>query len=234
VSINGNVNHYVHILMHTISFEFKPTMKVNIHNQCSEFKLTNQEYFDSDITDDELPEEDDDDDDYDDEDEEENEDEDEEDDEEEEDDYDDSDDDTRDMNIGYKPSLSAFGGALMYELEREDVESDDQSESIYTKLFIAWKSKGYKDLCVFLHLIESEDLFYFGKAILEEYYQRHANQLSIYTDPIKDTWLLRDGTVLMTKLELDFTQRDGALSVTISKGIKDDHTRKPVWVNMER
>jgi hypothetical protein len=33
--------------MHTISVEFQPAMKVNIHNQCSYFKLTDQGYFSS-------------------------------------------------------------------------------------------------------------------------------------------------------------------------------------------
>jgi hypothetical protein len=35
----------LHTLIHTISFGPQPTMKVNIHNQCSDFKLVNRGHF---------------------------------------------------------------------------------------------------------------------------------------------------------------------------------------------
>jgi hypothetical protein len=63
---------------------------------------------------------------------------------------------------------------------------------------------------------------------LKEYCQRYANQLDTYTDPIRDTWLTRDGAVLVTRLELDFMQRNDVLNIAISEGIKDDHTKKPI------
>jgi hypothetical protein len=44
VSINDDTSHHVYILMHTISILSEPTMKVNIHNQCSDFKLIDQKY----------------------------------------------------------------------------------------------------------------------------------------------------------------------------------------------
>jgi hypothetical protein len=44
VSINEDTSHYVYILMHIIRFKIKPTIKVNLHNQCTYFKLKNREY----------------------------------------------------------------------------------------------------------------------------------------------------------------------------------------------
>jgi hypothetical protein len=41
----------------------------------------------------------------------------------------------------------------------------------------------------------------------------------------------------MTKLQLDFTKRDwrdGVLNITISKGVKDKHTKRPFWLDSGR
>jgi hypothetical protein len=51
VSINDDISHHVHILIHIISVERLPTMKVNIHNQCSNFKLELLGYFTNGIAD---------------------------------------------------------------------------------------------------------------------------------------------------------------------------------------
>jgi hypothetical protein len=82
-------------------------------------------------------------------------------------------------------------------------------------------------------LIECGKTFRCDKIKLEEYHQRYVSQLRTYTDPIKDTWLMHDGTVLMTRLELDFMKRDGRLNITISEGIKDDCTKRPKWIHPE-
>jgi hypothetical protein len=45
VSIDGDTSHYIYVLIHTISFKRQPTMKVNIHNQCSNIKLIDGKHF---------------------------------------------------------------------------------------------------------------------------------------------------------------------------------------------
>jgi hypothetical protein len=137
------------------------------------------------------------------------------------------------MSVGLKPSLVMFEGVLAYELQSKQVQSDDQLEVSCTTLFVAWKSEGYKKFRVFVQLIEYDMGFYwynFGR----EYYQRHVNQFSIYTHPIKDTWLIENGAVLMTRLELDFMQRDGVLNIIISEGIRDGSTKRGEWISSER
>jgi hypothetical protein len=187
--------------MHTISIEFQPTMIVDIHNQCSNYKLIDQKCFNSGA-------------DW--------------------NNYSAQEADTEHREVIYfTPLLATFEGGLTYQLQRKCVKSDGQPESTYVLLFVAWKSKGYREFCACLNLIECDRQVKWNETKLEEYYQKYANQLCTYIGPIKDTWLIH-GTVLMTKLELDFARRDGVLKITISKGIRTAHTRKPVWINLER
>jgi hypothetical protein len=66
---------------------------------------------------------------------------------------------------------------------------------------------------------------------LDEYYQQHADQLSTYTGPIKDTWSIGNSTVLIARLELDFTQVDDVLNITISEGIENGRIKGSVRLN---
>jgi hypothetical protein len=138
------------------------------------------------------------------------------------------------MSVELLPFLSTFEGSLTYQLQRKHVRFDDQLESTYTLLLVGWKSDSYKGFRVLVQLIECDKTFSWHKITQKEYYQRYADQLSTYTGPIKDTWLIHDGTVLMTRLELNFTQRDSVLSVTISEGIRNSRTKISVWIDPER
>jgi hypothetical protein len=122
----------------------------------------------------------------------------------------------------------------MYELRKKHVEPDNRRKSTHTLLFIAWKFEGYKEFYVFAQLIECDKWFNWNTSRLEEYYQRYANQLSVYTSPIKDTWLMPDGTVLMTELELNVTQGSGLLNMTISEEISNERTRRLEWISLNR
>jgi hypothetical protein len=182
--------------MHTISFFSLPVMKVDIYNQCPDFKLTDQKCFSCgtgwnrcssrEVKADSM------------------------------------------MSVEFKSSLEAFGGVVMYELQRKYVESTR------IQLLVAWESEDYKTFCVYVRLLECNELLVWNETRLKEYYQRYVGQLHTYTDPIKDTWLMHDGTVLMTRLELTLVKRDGRINVTISEGIKDDYTKVPTWIGPKR
>jgi hypothetical protein len=135
------------------------------------------------------------------------------------------------MSVDLEPLQPTFECALICKLQRKYREVNDQSELTCIRLLVVWKSEGYKKFRVLLQLIEYTKTFCWDEIQLREYCQRYASQLSAYTDPIKDTWLISDGTVLMTRLHLDFTQRDGALNITISEGAKDEYTKRPEWIN---
>jgi hypothetical protein len=188
--------------MHTISYTNQPTMEVTIHNQCSDFKLTDAAYLLNNIGWVEPPN---------------------------------VEIDAGSMTrVDLLPLRMAFDGGLLYFLKRKHVETDNQLESNIYRLFIGWKHEGYKKLRAFVQLIECDKTFGWDKFKPEEYFQRYISQLSTYTGPIKDTWLIYDGTVLMTELELDFTKRDGRLNLTISEGVSDGHTKRPEWINLNR
>jgi hypothetical protein len=80
-------------------------------------------------------------------------------------------------------------------------------------------------------LIECDKQIKWNSYKLEECRQKYANQLCAYTGIIEDTWLIHDGTVLITKLGLDFTQRDCILNLVISEGVKNGRGRRSVWIN---
>jgi hypothetical protein len=122
----------------------------------------------------------------------------------------------------------------VYELERKHVKPSNRSKSTDILLFVAWKSESYKKFCVLVQLMECNGWFYCREIDLKEHYQKDASQLRIYTGPIKDTWLIPDGTVLMTELELDFTRRDGALNITISEGTRNDHAKRLIRIDLKK
>jgi hypothetical protein len=150
-------------------------------------------------------------------------------------------------SVEFIPFLTVFEGGIICKLRRKHVKSDDQSELMSTLLLMGWKSEGYKKLHAFVQLIECDETFRWQNFELKEYYQKYASQLCAYTGPIKDTWLIYDGTVLITGLELDFTQRDGVLNITISdeakdgegeekssERVEDDHTKRLAWLSPRR
>jgi hypothetical protein len=211
VSNNDGIRHHFCILIRTISIAILPTMKVNIHNQYSSFQLRYWGNWTSGIVKYR--------------------------------DFVQKVDDGSMTIVDFKSPLTMFEGVLICKLQRKSVESDDQSENFESDdqsestcilLLVAWKSEDYKNFYMFTHLVEHEKQFRWSLAKLEEYCQRYANQLCIYSDPIKDTWLTRDGTVLMTESELDFAQRDGILNITIAEGVKDNFTKIPKWIDSER
>jgi hypothetical protein len=185
--------------MHTISVKFQPTMKVNIYNQCLNFKLMNRGCFSNGIVQGEnlAPEVD----------------------------------TSSMMSVGFRPVPSVFKDVMTYELRRKCVKSSEELDLIHIRFFVVWKTGGHKKLRAYINSVEYEEKLYWNNTRLEEYYQRHASQLYTYTGPIKDTWLMHDGTVLMTELELDFTQRHDVLNITISEGIGDEYTRRPKLIN---
>jgi hypothetical protein len=202
VSINDDTHHYVYILMYTISFIPQPTMKVNIHNQCSDFKLIEGEYFIINANYNDKP---------------------------------DREVDTGNMmNVDLIPFLSTFGSGLTYELQSRYDKHGNQRESTHVRFLVAWKSEGYKKFFVFVHLMEYDKWFDWDRINLKECYQRYASQFCTYTNPIKNTWLIYNDTALMTELELDFTQRDGVLNITISEGIRDEYTKRSEWIYLKR
>jgi hypothetical protein len=195
VSINDNVSHTIYILIHTISVERRPTMRVNIYNQCPGFRrLRNPKYFINGAYWNEYPDQ--------------------------------GVDAGSMMSVDLLPFLSTFEGILIYDL--------GCIKSPNTRFLVTWKSEGYRKFCVFVYLVKYDDWCFWNKIKTEEYYQRYTSRLNTYTGPIEETWLLDDDTVLMTGLELDFTQRDGVLNIVISEGVEDKNTKRLEWIDIKK
>jgi hypothetical protein len=136
-------------------------------------------------------------------------------------------------NTDFVPSLSTFRGVVAHELQDKDYDPSNRPDATRIQCLVAWKSESYKKLQVFIHLIESNLRIEWDQVKLDDYYQRYANQLSTYTGPIKSTWLMPNGVVMIVRVDLDFTQRDSILSITISDGVEDEHTKRPVWFDSD-
>jgi hypothetical protein len=174
-------------------------MKVSIHNQCSDFKLTNGRYFSSGV--DWIEE------------------------------LDKEIDSGNMTSVSLIPFLATFDGVLMYELQSKHLKLSNQFKPTYIQFLVAWKFEDYKNFCALIRLIAYDKQIKWNMIKFKEYYRRCVKRLHTYTNPIKDAWLVHDDTVLETVLELDFTQRDGVLNITISEGFEDGHIRMPVWID---
>jgi hypothetical protein len=124
--------------------------------------------------------------------------------------------------IKFMPSLTESEGALTYRLQGKHVKSDNQNESTYTLLFVSWKLEGYKNLRACWRLIECDKQTKWNETKLEEYCKKYVSQPCAYADPINNTWLIHDGTVLMIEI-IWF----GGPHIYISEGIENEHTRRP-------
>jgi hypothetical protein len=136
---------------------------------------------------------------------------------------------TRDVD--FIPFLSTFGGAVTYKLQDRNYKPNHRPGAARIRCLVAWKSEGYKKFYMLIHLIEYNRWVKWNEIKLDDYCQRYANQFSIYTGPIKSTWLMPNGIVLMIRLNLDSTQRDGIMSITISEGVGDGYTKRLVWLD---
>jgi hypothetical protein len=184
-----------------ISYLSPPIVKVNIRNQCSDFKLTDRRGFNSDAEWNKYK-------------------------------YPDWEVDANNMmSVELKPSHPTFGGVLTYQLQSRRDKLGNQSESTCIRLLVAWKFEDYINPRMLIRLMKHDKQINWDRIKLEDYYQKYASQLSMYTGPIKDKWMLDDDTVLMTGLKLEFTHGYGALNITISEGIIDEHVKEPVWID---
>jgi hypothetical protein len=128
--------------------------------------------------------------------------------------------------------FAVFEGGLMYQLQRKDIESGNQSESTSILFFITWVSEGHREFRVRVQLMECDKTFSWHKIDVREYYKRYVDQL--YNSPKEDAWLIHGSTVLLTGFVLDFTQEYGVLNITISEGAYDKGIKRPVWLDPKR
>jgi hypothetical protein len=127
-------------------------------------------------------------------------------------------------------------GILMYELMNKKRSNKDAissgDEATCTQLVVIWKVNNSKEFYACLRLIEHDKGCVWNRDKLMELIERYI-LFSIQHDPIENTWLMRDNTVLMTSLNIT-CETHYKLEMIISKtSIKDDAQRLQ-YISMNR
>jgi hypothetical protein len=150
------------------------------------------------------------------------------------------------MKISFRFNLDQdeSSGILMYELRRKSNARSGHQSSIdiisakaieealkMTRLLVTWDIKCSGGPRVNLVLVE------YNESVLSE------DKLARLYDKVKDirsvhcltscTWLMCDDTALNIHREL-VLKRGIESKITISEGVKDRHTVKPMWIGLER
>jgi hypothetical protein len=132
-------------------------------------------------------------------------------------------------------SDDASYGALMYELQRnQSHESTEISEDISSTihLLVVWEISESEELCADVLLVEHDEGIDWDKYDLEEVYRKNSSRFRLCLDSTIETWLLDDNTVLMTTFEI--MNRSHILDITITEVERDNNTRMPAHIDLER
>jgi hypothetical protein len=132
-------------------------------------------------------------------------------------------------------SNDASYGVLMYKLQkRQSHEFTEIGEgtSSATYLLVVWDISKYKTLYADVLLVKHDKGFAWEKGDLEELYRKNSDQFRLCPDPVTETWSLDDNIALMTAFEI--IDEDHTLDITISEVERDNNTRMPVHIDLER
>jgi hypothetical protein len=127
-------------------------------------------------------------------------------------------------------------GILMYELKntkqfnKSAISSEDEARCI--QLFMTWKVDVSKEFCVYSCLIEHDRRCVWDKDKLLELARRY--KLHDIHVPIEMTYLMRDNTVLMKRVNVIREEDCYKLEMTISQGSIKYDTWMPRYVDVVR
>jgi hypothetical protein len=191
--------------MYTVRLTIRPSFKLNIHNQCSNVNLISSTY----ITGEELechrsP------------------------------DHKVCAGDTMRSGFIIKVSNQSYG-ALIYKLQRKQLHefnetSEDTSSAIH--LLVVWEISKSNKLYADVLLVEHDKGFDWEKDSLKELCRNNINRFRLWPGSVTETWSLNDSMALMVTSKM--MNRDYILDITISEVEKDNDTRMPVHINLER
>jgi hypothetical protein len=126
-------------------------------------------------------------------------------------------------------------GALIYGIQRkrthESTEISEDTSSV-VHLLVVWRffesNKLYADVLLVVH----DKGFDWNRDNLEEFYNKNSNRFRLCSDSATETWLLDDNVTLMTTFGI--MNNDRVLEITISEVERDNNTRMPVRIDMEK
>jgi hypothetical protein len=157
------------------------------------------------------------------------------------------------MKIGFRFDLEQDepGGILMYEVQR-DTKSDRQSSidpisakvikdtSKMIRLLVAWRFERPWTIRARIALTEHDNELVLNEDKLAQLYDKIYdipsevyNLFFRYDGIYKSTWLICNNTVLKEADEVIF-EKGIELKITISEGVEDKYTVKPLWIDSTR
>jgi hypothetical protein len=131
-------------------------------------------------------------------------------------------------------SDDVFYGILIYKLQRRQLQGSieiDEIASSTVHLLVVWRATEPKELYADVMLVEHDKGFDWNNNKLNELYYRSTNQFRLRHNFAIETWLLDDNTSLMTTFEILNGQ---ILRLTISEAKKDSNGRVPAHIDLER
>jgi hypothetical protein len=129
-------------------------------------------------------------------------------------------------------------GALIYNLQRKNIDQSskeaisNEEETIYIELVVIWKVYRSAKFYVYSFLMEHEKGHAWDRDKLLQL-AKHYKLNNMQRAPIEETWLMRDHTVIMTRMNIT-REACCKLEMTISRtSIKDD-TQRPRYIDVDR
>jgi hypothetical protein len=149
------------------------------------------------------------------------------------------------MKIGFSFGLDKLpGGILMYKVQRKrGVMSDRQPKADATptevvedtsktmRLLVVWEIEHFRDLRVYIVLVEHDNELEWDEDRLSELHQKRWHSLNAWIDSTRNNWLLDDGAVLETTIKV--MNGGHRWDIFISEG-SNDNVRRPLWIDVER
>jgi hypothetical protein len=193
------------VLMYVFSLSIKPSVKLNIHNQCLNVDLESPIYINSNESECHRPPK-----------------------------YKVCTGDIMRSAFILESDDTFIGSVLIYNLQRKQTHEftefgKDTSSAVHLLVVCGtFKSKLEADVL----LVEHDKGFDWNKDALVKLYTEHSGRFRWFTDSATDIWSLDDNVTLMTTLKI--INEDRVLNITISEAERDNNARIPVYIDLER
>jgi hypothetical protein len=122
-------------------------------------------------------------------------------------------------------------GVLIYMLKNIDQFNEDKATCVW--LAIIWKVHKSEKPYAYSFLMEYDKNFIWNRNRLTKLVKNY-KLFDTQHDFITDTWLMRNRTVLMTKVNMSCEEEYYKLEMTISKGSINENTRRLWYIDLYR
>jgi hypothetical protein len=141
--------------------------------------------------------------------------------------------------IGRRGPVPRLGNAsyvaLIYSLRRkrthEPIEISEGTSNA-ARILVVWKFSESKELCADVLLVEHDRRLVWNKDDLIDLYRENFDRFRLSSDSVTEIWLLDDNIALMSTFEIMHGSQ--LLNLTISEVDRDNGTRMPIYINLKK